>query len=104
MHIVTDEGFGSFSRYKDVSFFLLFFLLIINFFCDIIILDNWKVLQRVQCSNEFMFHSHVRFYVTQWSAVARVQSPFSEKIGEEGNFLRGGGVYCFMGAQLKSRL
>ena len=36
-----------------------------------------KSSKRVQCSNEFMFHSHMRFYVTQWSVtrfylVARV--------------------------------
>ena len=27
-----------------------------------------KSSKRVQRSNEFMFHSHMRFYVTQWSA------------------------------------
>ena len=27
-----------------------------------------EVFQKVQCSNELMFHSHMRFYVTQWPA------------------------------------
>ena len=30
MHFVTDEGFSNVLRYEDVSFLLLYFLLIIN--------------------------------------------------------------------------
>ena len=34
-----------------------------------------KSSKRVQCLNEFMFHCHLRFYVTQWSVAACVKPP-----------------------------
>ena len=41
-----------------------------------------KCSKRIQCSNEFMFHSNMRCYVTQWPATrfCGAATPSSEKI------------------------